>query len=40
VGELWSSASRRAGRDLVLAGILAGFLLGWASDLIITYAGV
>jgi ZIP family zinc transporter len=40
VGELWSSSSRRAGRDLVLAGILAGFLLGWASDLIITYAGV
>lgn len=40
VGELWSSASRRAGRDLVLAGILAGFLLGWSSDLIITYAGV
>lgn len=40
VGELWSSASRRAGRDLVLAGILAGFLLGWGSDLIITYAGL
>jgi ZIP family zinc transporter len=40
VGELWSSATRRAGRDLVLAGILAGFLLGWASDLVITYAGV
>ncbi|HUZ84606.1 MAG TPA: hypothetical protein VMU66_07920, partial [Gaiellales bacterium] len=39
LGQLWTSAARRLQTDLVLAGIVSGFLLGFASDLIITYAG-
>jgi ZIP family zinc transporter len=40
VGELWTGCSRRAGRNLILAGMAAGFLLAYASDLVITFAGV
>ena len=39
VGELWTLASRRASRDVVLAGIVSGFLLGFATDLVVLYAG-
>jgi len=40
VGELWTLAMRRASADLVLAGITIGFLLGFATDLVVTYGGV
>ena len=40
VGELWTSSSRRAGRNLILAGLAVGFLLGYGSDLVVTLAGV
>ncbi len=40
VGELWSGCSRRAGRNLILAGVVVGFLLGYSTDLVITFAGV
>ena len=39
IGELWTGAVRRAGRDLVLSGIIGGFLLGFATDLVLVYAG-
>ena len=39
IGELWAGAVRRAGRNLVLSGIIGGFLLGFATDLILVYAG-
>jgi zinc transporter, ZIP family len=40
VGELWSGCSRRAGRNLILAGVVVGFLLGYSTDLVITFTGV
>jgi zinc transporter, ZIP family len=39
VGQLWGQAQRRISQQLVLAGIVGGFALGLASDLVITYAG-
>src|SRR5204862_68732 len=39
VGELWTAASRRASRNLVLTGIVVGFLLGIGTDLILEIAG-
>src|SRR6476646_3944782 len=39
IGELWTGAVRRAGRNLVLSGIVGGFLLGFATDLVLVYAG-
>ena len=39
VGQLWSSANRRLGSRLVLLGLTVGFILGLASDLVITYGG-
>jgi ZIP family zinc transporter len=39
IGELWAGAMRRAGRMLVLYGIIGGFLLGFATDLVLVYAG-
>jgi len=39
IGELWSGAMRRAPRNLVLTGIIAGFLLGFATDLVLVFAG-
>jgi ZIP family zinc transporter len=39
VGQLWSSANRRLGSRLVLLGLTLGYLIGLASDLVITYGG-
>jgi len=39
VGELWNGAARHASRNLVLAGIVIGFLAGFGTDLVIAYAG-
>jgi ZIP family zinc transporter len=39
VGELWNGAVRHASRNLVLAGIVIGFLAGYGTDLVIAYAG-
>jgi zinc transporter, ZIP family len=39
VGELWGSGMRNASRNLVLAGIVIGFLAGYGTDLVIAYAG-
>ena len=39
VGELWNAASKRASRNLVLTGIVVGFLLGIGTDLILDIAG-
>jgi zinc transporter, ZIP family len=39
VGQLWNSANRRLGARLVLFGLAVGYLIGLASDLVITYAG-
>jgi ZIP family zinc transporter len=39
VGQLWNSANRRLGARLVLLGLSVGYLIGLASDLIITYGG-
>ncbi|MFL5887409.1 MAG: ZIP family metal transporter [Thermoleophilaceae bacterium] len=39
VGELWGSGMRHASRNLVLAGIVIGFLAGYGTDLVIAYAG-
>jgi ZIP family zinc transporter len=39
VGQLWNSANRRLGGRLVLLGLSVGYLIGLASDLIITYGG-
>jgi zinc transporter, ZIP family len=39
IGELWTGAMRRVGRNLVLTGIICGFLLGFATDLVLVYAG-
>ena len=41
VGELWTGCTKRAvGRNLILAGLVAGFLIAYASDMVITLAGV
>ena len=39
VGELWNAASKRAARNVVLTGIVVGFLLGIGTDLILDIAG-
>ena len=39
VGQLWNSANRRLGSRLVLLGLTLGFVIGLASDLVITYGG-
>jgi ZIP family zinc transporter len=39
VGQLWNSANRRLGGRLVLLGLSLGYLIGLASDLVITYGG-
>ena len=39
LGQLWTSAARKLSTEVILAGVAAGFLLGMASDLVITYAG-
>ncbi len=39
VGQLWSSANRRLGSRLVLLGLTLGYVIGLASDLVITYGG-
>ncbi len=39
VGQLWGAAQAKVSANLVLTGIVAGFLLGLGSDLVITYAG-
>src|SRR3954452_8476220 len=39
VGELWNAAAKRASRNLVLLGIVVGFLLGIGTDLILDIAG-
>jgi zinc transporter, ZIP family len=39
VGQLWGSAQRKLSPRLVLGALVAGYLLGLASDLVITYAG-
>jgi ZIP family zinc transporter len=39
VGELWTAAAKRASRNVVLTGIVVGFLLGIGTDLILEFAG-
>jgi ZIP family zinc transporter len=39
VGQLWTSAQRKLSPQLILAALVAGYLIGLASDLVITYAG-
>ena len=39
VGQIWTSASRRLSTQFVLTGLVLGYLLGLASDLVITYGG-
>jgi zinc transporter, ZIP family len=39
VGQLWKSADRRLGSRMVLFGLSLGFVIGLASDLVITYGG-
>ena len=39
VGELWSSTTRRAPKQLVLAGITLGFSVGLASDILLEIFG-
>ena len=39
MGQLWTSANRRLGTRLVLFGLTIGYLIGLASDLVITYGG-
>jgi ZIP family zinc transporter len=39
VGELWNAASKRAARNVVLTGIVVGFLLGIGTDLILNLTG-
>lgn len=38
VGELWNVAARKAPKNLVLAGLTVGFVLGLGTDLILHYA--
>jgi ZIP family zinc transporter len=39
VGQIWGSAQRKLTTQLVLTGLVIGFLIGLASDLIITAGG-
>ena len=39
VGELWSHENRKASRELVMAGLVFGLLLGIVTDLVVAYAG-
>jgi ZIP family zinc transporter len=39
VGELWNAAAKRASRNLILTGIVTGFVLGIGTDLILDIAG-
>jgi ZIP family zinc transporter len=39
IGQLWNQAQRHIGPQLVIAGIVIGFLAGFASDLVITWGG-
>jgi ZIP family zinc transporter len=39
VGQLWNSANRRLGARLVLFGLAVGYLIGLATDLVVTYGG-
>jgi len=39
VGELWNAAANRASRNVVMTGIVVGFLLGIGTDLILDFAG-
>ncbi|MGZ6546218.1 MAG: ZIP family metal transporter [Actinomycetota bacterium] len=39
VGQIWGSAQRKLTTQLVLTGLIVGFLIGLASDLIITAGG-
>ena len=39
VGQLWTTAQRKLPTDLILAALVAGYLIGLSSDLIITYGG-
>jgi zinc transporter, ZIP family len=39
VGEIWGSAQRRLSVRLVLTGLVMGFLVGLASDLVIAAGG-
>jgi ZIP family zinc transporter len=39
VGQLWGSAQRKLSPQLILGALVAGYLIGLASDLVITYAG-
>jgi zinc transporter, ZIP family len=38
--ELLAMAKRAASNEIIMWGLLVGFLLGYLTDLIITYAGV
>jgi len=40
IGELWTNALRKASRNVVLTGIVVGFLAGFLTDLVIAAAGV
>jgi ZIP family zinc transporter len=39
VGEIWGSAQKRLSVQLIMVGLVAGFLLGLFSDLVITAGG-
>jgi ZIP family zinc transporter len=39
VGQLWGPAQRKLSPQLILGALVAGYLVGLASDLVITYAG-
>ncbi len=39
VGQLWGSAQRKLSPQLILGALVAGYLIGLASDLVITYSG-
>jgi zinc transporter, ZIP family len=39
VGQLWGSAQRKLSPQLILGALVAGYLIGLASDLVITYGG-
>jgi ZIP family zinc transporter len=39
VGQLWGSAQRKLSPRFILGALVAGYLIGLASDLVITYAG-
>ena len=39
IGELWGAARGKLGTNLILGGIVIGFLLGLATDLVVAYGG-